>query len=397
MVLARPFARRQAGLTLLELMIGMTIGLVGSLAIVQVFSQSEVHRRTTAGAADAQQAGTIASWRLMRDLRLAGSGLQHGQTLWGCPLQAWRGGATLLPRGGGWPAPFAAMPAALSLAPIAVLDGGGNAPDSIVVMSARTGAGPAPLPASVVSATELDATTSVGFAANDLLLLADMGAVMPCQIGQVAPGYAALPGVPAPRTIPLGAVGSGYNGPAGFTNLPADRDYAVFNLGRTPSIAMYGIEGRALVQLDALQTDGLAVPTVQAENVENLQVLYGVDDGGGGGVANDNVIDRWVTPGTPGFTVAEMLGGGMGALQVKAIRVALVMRSAEPAQRAGPAEVVVFPDQPAALRVVIPIPAAERAYARQVYDFVVPLRNQWIALCSEGRRAGAIPAPGTCG
>jgi len=389
-------ARRQFGITILELMIGMTIGLVGSLAIVQVFSQSEVHRRSTAGAADAQQAGTLATWRLMRDLRMAGSGLQHGETLWGCTMQAWRGGSMLLPRAAAWPAPFAAVPAALRLAPIAVLDGGGTAPDVIVVMSARSGAGPAPLPASVVSAAELNATTSVGFAPNDLLLMADMAAVLPCQIGQVAATYAALPGEPAPKSIPLGAAGSGYNGPSGFANLSAGRDYAVFNLGTAPSIMMYGIENGSLVQFDVLQTDGVGVPTIQAENVENLQVLYGVDDGTGG-IANDNVIDRWVTPGAVGFTLADMLGGGMGALQVKAIRMAVVMRAAEPSQRAGPTQVVVFPDLPTALQVVIPIPAAERAYARQVYDLVIPLRNQWIALCSEGRRAGAIPAPGTCG
>jgi len=396
MAAIRKSARRQSGMTILELMIGMTIGLVASVAIVQVFSQSEAHRRSTSGAADAQQAGTLASWRLMRDLRMAGSGLQHGQTLWGCALQAWRGGNLLLPRAGAWPAPFAAVPAALPLAPIAVRDGGGTAPDVILVMSARSGAGPAPLPASVVSATELNATTSVGFAPNDVLLMADMSAVLPCQLGQVAASYAALPGVAAPKAIPLGASGSGYNGPSGFANMTADRDYAVFNLGPSPSIMMYGIENRSLVQLDVLQTDGVTVPTIQAENVENLQVLYGVDDGNGG-VANDNVIDRWVTPGTVGFTVADMLGGAMGALQVKAIRVALVMRSAEPSQRAGPSQVVVFPDLPTTLQVVIPIPAGERAYARQVYDLVIPLRNQWIALCSEGRRAGAIPAPGTCG
>lgn len=388
-------ARRQLGMTLIELLIGLTIGLVASVVIVQVFSQSEVHRRAASGGADAQQAGTLASWRLMRDLRMAGAGLQHGATLWGCPLRAWRNGAALLPRPSAWPAPFAGFPSTLPIVPIAVADGGGANPDAILVMSARGGAGSAPLPVSVVGTGELNATTSVGYSAGDLLLVADSGNLVDCQIGQVSAAYAAPAGVPAPRVIPLTAANSGYTGPDGFTNLAANRDYAAVNLGRAPSMVMYGVANRTLVQMDVLQTDGVAVPTVQAENVENLQVLYGVDDGGGG-VANDNVIDRWVSPAATGFTTADMLAGAMGALQVKAIRIGLVMRSAEPSQRAGPSQLVVFPDLPTALQVVIPIPAAERAYSRQVYDLVIPLRNQWIALCSEERRAGGVPAAGAC-
>lgn len=388
--------RRQLGITIIELMVGLTIGLIASVVIVQVYAQSEVHRRSAAGAADAQQGGTLASWRLMRDLRMAGAGLQHGPSLWGCGLRAWRGGTALLPRPSSWPAPFAGMPSALPLAPIAVLDGGGTAPDAIVVMSTRGGAGAAPLPVSIVSDTELNAATSVAYGAGDLLLVADMGAVAPCQVTQVAAGYLAPVGVPAPRSIPLAGAGSGYSGTSGVTTLAADRDYAAFNLGRSPSMVMYGVTNRSLVQMDVLQTDGVAVPTVHAENVENLQVLYGVDDGGGG-VANDNVIDRWVSPATAGFTMAEMLAGGAGALQVKAIRIALVMRSAEPSQRTGPAQVVLFPDLPTSLQVLVPIPTDERAYSRQVYDLVIPLRNQWIALCSESRRAAGIPAVGACG
>lgn len=391
------FRPRQRGVTLVELMIGMTVGLVASLAIIQVYSQSEVHRRSTSGTADAQQAGTLASWRLMRDLRMAGSGLQHGPTLWGCGLEMWRSGAALLPRATAWPAPFAGVfPTALTLAPIAVSQGTGTNPDSILVMAGRTGAGPAPLPASVVSDSELNTTTSVAFAPNDLVLMADMASLGPCQVGQVAATYAATAGIAAPKIVPTGAPGTAYNGPTGFASMPPMRDYALFNLGSAPSMVMYGITNNSLVQYDLMQPNGLNASTVQAENVVNLQVLYGVDDGVGG-TANDNVIDRWVAPGTGDYTVAAMLAGGQGALRVKAIRIALVMRASEPSQTAGPAEVVVFPDMATTLQVRIPIAASDRMFTRQVYDLVVPLRNQWIALCAESRRAAAVPAVGTCG
>ena len=178
--------------------------------------------------------------------------------------------------------------------------------------------------------------------------------------------------------------------------LAPDRDYAVLDLGGAPSISMYGVADGTLLQYDVLRTSGLTVPTVQAENVENLQVLFGVDDGTGG-IENDNVVDRWVVPGTAGFDAASMLAGGAGVLQVKAIRIALVMRASEPAPTEGPAEVVLFGDLAAALQVRVPVPSAERRFARQVVDLVIPLRNQWIALCSEARRAAGLPAPGSCG
>ncbi len=387
---------KQRGLTVIELMVGLTIGLLASVAIVQVFGRSESYRRSSQGAADAQQAGTLASWRLMRDLRMAGAGLQHGPTLWGCQLNLWRDGAILLPRASAWPAPFTAFPTDLRLAPLAVVDGGGTNPDAIVVMSARGSTGPAPMPTSIVTSTELNAMTTVAFNKGDVLLVTDMSTVGPCQIGQVANTYATVAGQPAPKVIPTGAPGTAYNAPAGFTSLAAGRDYALFNMGGLPSIAMHGVTNNSLVQYDVLENGGIAVPTVQAENVENMQVLYGVDDGNGG-TANDNVIDRWVVPGTAGFDAATMMAGGMGALQVKSIRIGLVVRSSEPSQRVGPTEVVVFPDLPAPLQVRIPLTAAQQPYARQVYDFVIPLRNQWIALCAEERRVNGVPAPGSCG
>jgi type IV pilus assembly protein PilW len=400
----RPYDQR--GLSIIELMIGMTIGLIGALAIVQVFSQSEIHRRATGGAADAQQAGTLASWRLMRDLRMAGSSMQHGATVWGCPLQVWRQGDMLLPRSGGWPAPFVGMPSDLPLTPFAVRDGGGSipgpiGPDQILAMSGRSGAGPVPLPVTIVSSSVLNASTSVGFNPLDFLLLTVTGEVRPCRLGQIDASYAAVPGAAAPSAVPTGALGTEYNGPSGFGDLPRNVDYSLFNLGTAPSIMMHGVLNNQLVQYDVLQLGGVLNPVVQAENVENLQVIYGVDDGASGGVANDNIVDRWVSPAAAGFDFDTMIRGGAATLQVKAIRMAVVVRSSEASQSQGPAALVLFPDLPD----VAALPRAERTlsytgrermYSRQVYDLAIPLRNQAVALCSDMRRGNNVPAAGSC-
>lgn len=378
-------------------MIGMTVGLVACLAIVQVFSSNEAHRRATAGAADSQQAGTLASWQMMRATRMAGAGLQHGATLWGCPLRVWRAGTAILPRGGAWPAPFGAMPADLPLTPIAVRDGGGTNPDTLLVMSAGSGVGAAPIPMSIVSPTSANVASSTGFNSRDFLLAADASAVQPCAVAQVDATYAAIPGSAAPSAVPIGAPGSAYNPPGGLGVMPAGRDYVMFNLGAAPSIAMYGVLNNQLVQLDALQLNGVAAPVVQAENVENLQIVYGVDDGVGGGIPNDNVIDRWVAPSDAAFDFAAMVTGGAATLQVKALRLAIVIRSADSMQQQGPATLTLFADLPPALQVTLNYSGAERAFMRQVHDLVIPLRNQATALCAEVRRAAGVPATGACG
>ena len=66
---------RQAGFSLVELMVGLVIGLLATLAIMQIFSAFEGQKRTTSGTADAQTSGSVALYTLQRDVQLAGFGL----------------------------------------------------------------------------------------------------------------------------------------------------------------------------------------------------------------------------------------------------------------------------------------------------------------------------------
>jgi type IV pilus assembly protein PilW len=66
---------RQAGFTLAEIMVGLAIGMLATLVILQVFSVFETQKRATTGTADAQTNGNIALYTLGRELQLAGYGL----------------------------------------------------------------------------------------------------------------------------------------------------------------------------------------------------------------------------------------------------------------------------------------------------------------------------------
>ena len=68
-------SRHQAGFSLVEILVGLVIGLLATLAIMQVFSVFEGQKRTTTGSADAQTNGSIALYTIGHELKMAGYGL----------------------------------------------------------------------------------------------------------------------------------------------------------------------------------------------------------------------------------------------------------------------------------------------------------------------------------
>jgi type IV pilus assembly protein PilW len=73
--LAKNKVIKQLGFTLIEVMIGLVIGLIAAIVIAQVFSSFEAKKRTTTGVADAQTNGSIALFNIQREVQSAGYGL----------------------------------------------------------------------------------------------------------------------------------------------------------------------------------------------------------------------------------------------------------------------------------------------------------------------------------
>lgn len=69
-------------------MVAMVIGLVATLAVMQVFSSSEARRRSTGSVASIQTEGATGFFMLERDLRLGGFGFSNAATL-GCTVNAY--------------------------------------------------------------------------------------------------------------------------------------------------------------------------------------------------------------------------------------------------------------------------------------------------------------------
>lgn len=65
----------QSGFSLIELVVGLLIGLIATLVVMQTFSSFEGRKRTTTGIADAQTNGNIGLYMIQRELQFAGYGI----------------------------------------------------------------------------------------------------------------------------------------------------------------------------------------------------------------------------------------------------------------------------------------------------------------------------------
>lgn len=162
-------ATNQLGFSLIELMIGLVIGLIGVLVILQVFSAFEGQKRTTTGTADAQTNGAIALYSMSREIQSAGYGLAvfDGATSpLNCPV------AFAVDHDGDGPAGTAAI----AISPITIVDGGLAGSDTVTVRYGNASGGGIPVPVNnIVSATVLGVPNNLGCVANDVAI-AQLGA-----------------------------------------------------------------------------------------------------------------------------------------------------------------------------------------------------------------------------
>jgi prepilin-type N-terminal cleavage/methylation domain len=81
--------RHSRGFTLVEIMVGVAIGLIGILAIFQAVAIWSRHTAATTSGGDAQVAGTLALFNIERDLKQAGHGFGRAPgPIMGCVVAA---------------------------------------------------------------------------------------------------------------------------------------------------------------------------------------------------------------------------------------------------------------------------------------------------------------------
>jgi type IV pilus assembly protein PilW len=290
----------QRGVTLVELMVGMLIGLLAVIVISQVMLISEGQKRTTTGGSDAQVNGALALFAMQRDLEMAGYGITSSPGAVGCPISARFNNVAPT----GFPT---------TLAPVLITKEAdrpvGSVGDSIRVLSSSNTAYAVPTrvvpPAYAVGGQAFPVTAALGILQGDLGLVA-IDATQPCWVFQAT-------AAPSSQSVPRADDAANWN-PPGMPNLAYADGSVLINLG-TLVDNTYQIVSNTLRQetFDVGAPNSRPTRDVQTDIV-NMRALYGKDTS----APADGVVDVYddVTPTT-----------NAGWLQVIAVRVVVVARS----------------------------------------------------------------------
>ncbi|RMX03032.1 pilus assembly protein PilW [Corticibacter populi] len=237
------------GVSLVELLVGMAIGLLTVLVITQVFLVSEQYRRIPTSGANAHVNGVLALDALQRDIRQAGYGLGPRDWL-GCQTEDSSDAAKVGLSG-------------TVLAPVVITPGDSDHPSDAVTVLA-SGSSDAAMPIQLaedhaVSGTAFITATAAGLSASDWMLVTDGSTCEVFQLGSIT------------------TIGSQYSlGHA--SGMAAFADGSVLSdLGAIPVYRRWSIDAdRAVLQMTDLATTAPSAVDAYPEIVL-MRALYGKD------------------------------------------------------------------------------------------------------------------------
>jgi len=372
--------RSSRGLSLIEILVGVAIGLIGIVAIFQAVATWTKHTQTTSSGSDAQVAGTLALFNIERDLKQAGHGFGKASTpVMGCTVSVTQ-------------APFN-----FNLRPVEITVGAGGAPDQINVLYGDSSFYVDESIFTFSTATGKKLQRRTGFKVGDLAVAAvnpgASAATASYELIEISDDTNADGYTVAHTDIPYASyyhsassplVTPRFNNPA---SAPAATSGTMYNLGPQPVLNSWSIQGnRILTRSELLQVQ--ASPAMQiAEGVINLKAEYGYDTN-----ANGQIDDG---PGNAEWLAAVPAGADWR--RVLAIRVAVLVRSrqfersGDPAASAASAVTVANPyyfgdpvghtflmtnvDGSTPAITTVGDPNNWRHYRYRVYERVIPLRK----------------------
>lgn len=310
---------RAKGFSLVELMVGVAVGLIGVLAIMQAFQVNEGYKRSTTGTGLAQANGAIALFSIEREARMAGYGFINSEAL-GCNTISWYyDGQYSSPPGA--PGPSALPP--ITLAPILITPGVAGAPDAITVTYGNDDKRLIPTTTLThpAASAEIKVNDNYGFNESDLFIIAQGGS---CQMYNATK----LNTADVDRLQRNPGLAGKFNPPGNGLYGDYGTGATVLNLGQL-SVNRYDISNNDLRVTQLFSFSGVnTLPTlsnqtqVLVNDIVDLKAYYGKDTNG------DGNIDIWdkVQPTT-----------AAGWLQVTALRISMLARSGnyEKPSRAG--------------------------------------------------------------
>ncbi len=280
----------QRGLTLIEIMIALVIGLIITAGIIQVFSSTRQSNRTHEAIARMQETGRMALEVVARDVRIA--------DFWGCAADVANVTNNLNSANSGF--------IDFAVGGIDGTDGGGLTPDTLVLRSGVNRGLSIQPPYGPQASANVSVAASNGLAQGDIVLLSD------CQQADIFQITNANPNSSGTVVHNTGSTTSPGNYNATDPGCPGANAHCLSKVYGADA-TLFGTQeisyniGTGSEGEPALFRNGLEF----LDGVENLQILYGEDTDG------DSVANYYV----PASSVVDML-------QVISVRFAVVVRSA---------------------------------------------------------------------
>jgi type IV pilus assembly protein PilW len=349
---------------LVEILVGVLIGMIGIVVIFQVLQISEERKRTTGAGSDAQISGSVGMYNLNRDLMLAGYGFGTAPSPYmGCTIAAYDS-ARATPN------------FTFTLSPIIITDGAGGAPDTIAVLYGNSNMVAVPQTYDTATGTSKHTQGRSGFQKGDVVIIAN--ATPACALAQITDNTNS-DGVTVDHVngtytsfYTNTSAASRYN--PGASPIAAGQGF-LYNLGPTPRRSIWSIQSGKLVYTDDLHwtdanADGVNDAVEIATGVINLQAQYGIDG------ANGNPVDAQISAGE--WTNAAPADW----TKVRAVRVALLARSMQYEKSAATTTAPSWAGGAFVMTNVDGTPDTSpgdpndwRHYRYRVYQVVVPVRN----------------------
>jgi type IV pilus assembly protein PilW len=330
-------AHSQTGFSLVEIMVGLVIGILGVIVMLQVFALSEERKRTTTSTGESQSDGVIALYQLQRDIGQAGYGFT-ALNLFNCTLTAPVGAASI---------PL--VPVIIN-PPTSIIPAADANSDTLLVSYGNTNGQPQGNPIAAQAGTLYTVQMPSTFTVGDRVIAAPTACTANLILDSVTASTSTL-------TVATGAAGAN-----------------LYNLGPGPRILAYAVRNGNLTACDyavnnCSTTASAADPSKWvpiASNIISLKAQYGLDT-----LTAVSTADAFAKVDSYNQTTPSGTGAACSWTRVPAVRMALVARSNQydkalitavaPAWAGGSINLSAFADW--------------QHYRYKVFQAVVPIRN----------------------
>lgn len=341
-----------SGFSLIEILVGLAIGILGMIVMVQMFSVSENGKRSSGGGDDAQTTGAIAMYSLERDIRQSGYGVTPIRLI-GCNV--------LLPSG----------VTLNSIAPVTInhasIPAGDPSTDTLVVVSgssngAQDGDIIVTQPAATAPRT-YTVQTVTSHRVGDQIIAATFSAapVAPCNL----------------RMEPIVSITAGTSNLNVATGLAGASNGYIYNMGASPRIYAYAVRNAKLTQCDFMTADCTSTAGVSntniwqpiASNIVSLRAQYGRDTSPAPMDATVDAFDQSTPLGNSATTACNFS-------RIFSVRLALVARNPNFEKTDG-GVTTVAPTWLGSAEAPITLSDEDewKQYRYKVFQTVIPMRN----------------------